>query len=115
MEHPRDRSSSLGQHSASIKVRVRTFPAHCASPATGSSRANTHLFRVRAQLAIGVLARLAERDALRGIEVISTVSGGAIFGAFYYLRVRELVNSTPTRRSRPTTTRISSVSWQRTS
>jgi predicted acylesterase/phospholipase RssA len=40
---------------------------------------------------IGVLARLAERDALRGIEVLSCVSGGSIVGAFYYLRVRELL------------------------
>ena len=37
---------------------------------------------------LGVLARLAECDALRGIEVLSTVSGGSIVGAHYYLALR---------------------------
>jgi len=40
---------------------------------------------------IGVLARLAECDLLRYISVISTVSGGAIIGAFYYLKVKQLL------------------------
>jgi predicted acylesterase/phospholipase RssA len=40
---------------------------------------------------IGVLARLAELDALRHIEFISCVSGGAIVGMYYYLEVRELL------------------------
>jgi NTE family protein len=40
---------------------------------------------------IGVLARLAELDLLRGVEVISTVSGGSIIGAYYYLKVKELL------------------------
>ena len=40
---------------------------------------------------IGVLARLAERDLLRHVSVISTVSGGAIIGAFYYLKVKQLL------------------------
>ena len=40
---------------------------------------------------IGVLARLAERDVLRHVAVISTVSGGAIVGAFYYLKVKQLL------------------------
>jgi predicted acylesterase/phospholipase RssA len=38
---------------------------------------------------IGVLARMAELDLLRGIERISTVSGGSIVGALYYLKVKE--------------------------
>jgi predicted acylesterase/phospholipase RssA len=38
---------------------------------------------------IGVLARLAELDALRHVEVISCVSGGSIVGAFYYLHLRK--------------------------
>jgi len=37
---------------------------------------------------LGVLARLAECDALRGVEVLSTVSGGSIVGAHYYLALR---------------------------
>jgi predicted acylesterase/phospholipase RssA len=37
---------------------------------------------------IGVLARLAELDILRHVEVISCVSGGSILGAFYYLELR---------------------------
>ena len=37
---------------------------------------------------IGVLARMAEIGVLRKVEVISTVSGGSIVGAAYYLRLR---------------------------
>lgn len=40
---------------------------------------------------IGVLARLAEVDALRSVEVLSCVSGGSIVGALYYLLVRDLL------------------------
>lgn len=40
---------------------------------------------------IGVLARLAELDVLRKVEVISCVSGGSIVGAHYYLEVRTLL------------------------
>lgn len=41
---------------------------------------------------VGVLARLAELGVLPRIEVISTVSGGSIVGAAYYLRLRRLLN-----------------------
>lgn len=44
---------------------------------------------------IGVLARLAELDVLRAVEVISCVSGGSIIGAYYYLKVRNLLQTTP--------------------
>jgi NTE family protein len=44
---------------------------------------------------VGVLARLAEQGVLRQVEVISTVSGGSIVGALYYLRLKELLESTP--------------------
>lgn len=40
---------------------------------------------------IGVLARLAELDRLKDVEVISTVSGGSILGAYYYLKVKQLL------------------------
>jgi NTE family protein len=40
---------------------------------------------------IGVLARLAEVDLLRQVEVLSTVSGGSIIGAFYYLKLKQLL------------------------
>jgi predicted acylesterase/phospholipase RssA/MinD-like ATPase involved in chromosome partitioning or flagellar assembly len=40
---------------------------------------------------IGVLARLAELDVLRSVEVLSCVSGGSIIGAHYYLEVRKLL------------------------
>ncbi len=39
---------------------------------------------------IGVLARLAELDVLRHVEVLSCVSGGSIIGAHYYLEMRKL-------------------------
>ena len=41
---------------------------------------------------IGVLARLAELDVLRHVEVISCVSGGSIVGAYYYLKLRKLLH-----------------------
>jgi predicted acylesterase/phospholipase RssA len=44
---------------------------------------------------IGVLARLAELGRLRGIEVISTVSGGSMVGAAYYLYVKKLLETKP--------------------
>jgi len=40
---------------------------------------------------IGVLAKLAELNMLRHIEVLSCVSGGSIIGAHYYLEVRKLL------------------------
>jgi predicted acylesterase/phospholipase RssA len=42
---------------------------------------------------IGVLAKLAELDLLRDIDVISCVSGGSIIGAFYYLELKNLLES----------------------
>lgn len=42
---------------------------------------------------IGVLARLAELDVLRSVEVLSCVSGGSIIGAHYYLEVRKLLQA----------------------
>ncbi len=44
---------------------------------------------------IGVLARLAECDVLRRVEVLSCVSGGSIVGSYYYLRLRQLLERTP--------------------
>ncbi len=38
---------------------------------------------------LGVLARLAEMDVLRAVEALSTVSGGSIVGAHYYLEVQK--------------------------
>jgi NTE family protein len=40
---------------------------------------------------IGVLAKMAEMGLLRHVEVISTVSGGSIVGALYYLRIKKLL------------------------
>lgn len=40
---------------------------------------------------IGVLARLAEMDILKHVHVLSTVSGGSIIGAYYYLKIKELL------------------------
>jgi predicted acylesterase/phospholipase RssA len=50
---------------------------------------------------IGVLARLAELDLLRSVEAISTVSGGSIIGALYYLRVKKLLESARDNRITP--------------
>jgi predicted acylesterase/phospholipase RssA len=43
---------------------------------------------------IGVLAKLAELDVLRRVEVLSCVSGGSIVGAHYYLQLREMLERT---------------------
>lgn len=40
---------------------------------------------------LGVLAKLADIDALRHIEVISTVSGGSIVGTHYFLKLKALL------------------------
>ncbi len=40
---------------------------------------------------LGVLARLADEDQLRRVEVLSCVSGGSIVGAHYYLEIRNLL------------------------
>ncbi|PFL59939.1 hypothetical protein COJ27_22845 [Bacillus cereus] len=40
---------------------------------------------------IGVLARMADLGLLRSVEVISTVSGGSIIGALYYLHLKKLL------------------------
>lgn len=42
---------------------------------------------------LGVMARLAEMDVLRGVDVLSTVSGGSIVGAQYYLEVQHLLET----------------------
>ncbi|MGB8510597.1 MAG: tetratricopeptide repeat-containing protein, partial [Pyrinomonadaceae bacterium] len=42
---------------------------------------------------VGVLAKLAELDVLRSVEVLSCVSGGSIIGAHYYLEVRHLLRT----------------------
>ena len=42
---------------------------------------------------VGVLARLAELDVLRHVEVLSCVSGGSILGAYYYLEVQRLLET----------------------
>jgi len=40
---------------------------------------------------LGVLAQMADQGLLRSVEVISTVSGGSIIGALYYLHVKRLL------------------------
>lgn len=40
---------------------------------------------------IGTLAALAERELLHKVEVLSTVSGGSIIGAYYYLKIKQLL------------------------
>jgi tetratricopeptide (TPR) repeat protein len=44
---------------------------------------------------LGVLARLADEDELRRVEVLSCVSGGSIVGAHYYLEIRNLLQRKP--------------------
>jgi predicted acylesterase/phospholipase RssA len=44
---------------------------------------------------IGVLAQLAECNVLRHVEALSCVSGGSIVGAYYYLKLRKLLQDRP--------------------
>ncbi len=44
---------------------------------------------------IGVLARLAELDMLRHVEVVSCVSGGSLVGVYYYLELQRLLEAKP--------------------
>ncbi len=44
---------------------------------------------------LGALARMAEMDVLRSIEALSTVSGGSIVGAHYYLELQKLLQTKP--------------------
>ncbi|TNE58895.1 MAG: patatin-like phospholipase family protein [Bacteroidetes bacterium] len=44
---------------------------------------------------IGVLAKLAELNVLRHVEVLSCVSGGSILGAYYYLLLRQRLEAKP--------------------
>ena len=50
---------------------------------------------------LGVLARFAETNVLPSVEVLSTVSGGSIVGAYYYLEVRELLRTKTDREINP--------------
>ena len=43
---------------------------------------------------IGLLAQMAEQGVLKSVAVISTVSGGSIIGALYYLHLKKLLEST---------------------
>ena len=42
---------------------------------------------------LGVLAHMAELDLLRHVESISTVSGGSIIGALYYIHLKNLLET----------------------
>lgn len=44
---------------------------------------------------LGILARMAETGLLRQVEVLSTVSGGSIIGALYYVWLKALLESVP--------------------
>jgi predicted acylesterase/phospholipase RssA len=71
--------SFLGEHAAG--VRSAFYGKVGLALSGGGFRAS--LFH------IGVLAKLAEFDVLRHVEVLSCVSGGSIVGAHYYLKVRK--------------------------
>lgn len=44
---------------------------------------------------VGVLAKLADNDMLRRVELVSCASGGSITGALFYLEARRLLETTP--------------------
>ena len=80
---------------------IQAFLGQLASPALSSYRGRVGFalsgggFRA-SFFHVGVMARLADVDALRSVEVISTVSGGSIVGAHYYLLLRKKLMASPT-------------------
>lgn len=47
---------------------------------------------------IGLLAQMAKQGLLKSVAVISTVSGGSIIGALYYLHLKKLLESKKTKK-----------------
>jgi len=104
---PRDQESTARQLSALIRIRYTDSAAYADAVAMLARAFNISDVAVRALVAgkiglalsgggfraslyhIGVLAKLAELDLLRYVEVISCVSGGSILGAFYYLELKK--------------------------
>jgi predicted acylesterase/phospholipase RssA/tetratricopeptide (TPR) repeat protein len=79
-----------------IKTLVPSEPAALRSAVVGKVGLALSGGGFRASLFhIGVLARLAELDVLRHVEVLSCVSGGSIIGTHFYLEVRRLLQSKP--------------------
>jgi len=76
-------ASFFGDHSAAVRT---AFAGKVGLALSGGG------FRA-ALYHIGVLAKLAELDVLRHVQVLSCVSGGAVVGAHYYLEVRRLLQS----------------------
>ena len=99
------RLATLGPEGDTAAVAIETTPAWKALEVflKGNTAAVRTAFAGKVGLAlsgggfraslfhIGVLARLAELDMLRHVEVLSCVSGGSIIGAHYYLEVRKLL------------------------
>lgn len=68
---------------------VRTFSGDAVGLALSGGGFRASFFH------IGVLARLAEQDRLRDVQALSTVSGGSIVGALYYLFLKRLLEEKP--------------------
>lgn len=98
-EIARIQSKSLGKEAAEDAWRtLRAFLGEDAAAASSVSIGKVGLSLsgggFRASLFhVGVLARLAECDLLRHVEVMSCVSGGSIVGAYYYLELRKLLQT----------------------
>ena len=77
-------SQIVGQENAQRALQAGTGKVGLALSGGGFRASFFHL---------GVLARLAEMDALRSVEALSTVSGGSILGAHYYLEVQNCLQT----------------------
>ncbi len=76
-------------HDACTGRPVRTFSGAALGLALSGGGFRASFFH------IGVLARLAELDRLRDVQALSTVSGGSIVGALYYLFLKRLLEEKP--------------------
>jgi len=89
-----DPKSTLAQAQGAVAALLSDFPGARDTARIGKVGLALSGGGFRASLFhIGVLARLAESDVLRHVEVISCVSGGSILGAHYYLELRNLLQT----------------------
>src|SRR5439155_1654152 len=84
--HPQQRGTPVTDHRHVSETHLadRASPLGMALAGPGFRSAFFH---------VGVLAQLARLGVLRRIEVLSTVSGGALVGVLYYLHLKNLLEN----------------------
>jgi len=95
---PDEREDERERKQAAHAVLAEFLPSSSLVPPLAAGKVGLALsgggFRA-ALFHIGVLAKLAELDMLRHVEVISCVSGGSILGTCYTIGLKQLLESKP--------------------